>query len=334
MKDVPRIDMPHELADEAFAMEPGTITGPLPTRIGWSSIRVESFEDADPERFEGLKGSLWELVRYRKAEVLRADLGTRLRAAHPVVIDEEVADGIVAERLTDARLMPKVEDPEAVVARVGERTITAGDYGDALKRRWKGVRNEEAALAARPLVLERLIRNELMAGRGPRSGVRRHARRPKRALDAYETQLLVPRFLNEVVAGRPGGHARRRWRPTTRGSKEHFHRPPRVHLGQITVATEEEAERIAELLRQGTDLAWLARQHSTDGFKDAGGDRGWVTPKRSGDALEEALFEAQPGDVLGPRRSGRATSSCGSRPARSRGSTSLEEISGNVRKAV
>jgi parvulin-like peptidyl-prolyl isomerase len=57
---------------------------------------------------------------------------------------------------------------------------------------------------------------------------------------------------------------------------------------------------MAELLRQGTDLAWLARQHSIDGLKESGGDKGWIVPQRRFSALHDALFGAEPGAVLGP----------------------------------
>jgi parvulin-like peptidyl-prolyl isomerase len=79
-----------------------------------------------------------------------------------------------------------------------------------------------------------------------------------------------------------------------------YTKPPRVHLSQITVADEAEAERLAGLLREGADMAWLARQHSIDRFKDAGGARGWTVPARGADPLQDALFEAEPGAVLGP----------------------------------
>ncbi len=88
-----RIDTPHEFQAAIFALEPGALEGPLVTRIGYSVVRVESFAAADPARLDELKPSLRTLVQFRKAEALRADLGTRLRAAHKVVIDEAVAGG-------------------------------------------------------------------------------------------------------------------------------------------------------------------------------------------------------------------------------------------------
>jgi parvulin-like peptidyl-prolyl isomerase len=293
---------------------------------------VESFAEPDPERFEALQPSLRTLVRYRKAEALKDDLGSRLRQAHPVVIDQQAVAAVVAERLPDSRLMPQVEDPESIVARVGEREITAEDYGKALRARWKGVRNVEAARAAKPLVLERLIRDELMISEALSRG---YGDTPEveRVVSASETQLLIPRILSEVVAA-DIEVTQEEMESYYEEHKNQYHRPPRVRIGQITVAERAEAERLAELLRQGADLAWLARQHSIDDFKDAGGDRGWATPKRSGDPIEEALLDAQPGDVLGPAAVGENFLVVRVITREEQGIYDFQEVSGNVRQAV
>ena len=117
--------------------------------------------------------------------------------------------------------------------------------------------------------------------------------------------------------------------------KESYHRPPRLRLRQVTVATEAEAQRLAALVRQGTDVAWLARQHSTDGYKERGRRPGLGDPE---------------GDGRGPR--GRAARGEGRRRARAhrraaegftvvrveareeQGIYDFKEVSGNVRKAV
>jgi parvulin-like peptidyl-prolyl isomerase len=117
-------------------------------------------------------------------------------------------------------------------------------------------------------------------------------------------------------------------------NKQSYHRPPRMRLRQITVATEGEAQRLATLVRQGADVAWLARQHSTDGYKDAGGDRGWVTPKATGEAFEAALFQAKAGDVLGPIPAPEGFSVVRVEAREEQGIYDYKEISGNLRKAV
>jgi peptidyl-prolyl cis-trans isomerase C len=332
VENLARIDTPHEFAATVFALGPGALAGPLVTRIGYSVVRVESIADADPARLDELKPSLRTLVQFRKAEVLRADLGTRLRAAHKVVIDEAALAAIVPERLPDGRLMPKVESRDAVVVRVGDRTITAGRLGQALGQRWGGVANVEAALAAKGIVLDRLVQGELMAAEALARGYG-DSKEAQRALHAAETQLLVSRYLSQVVAAEvrvtPEETAARYER-----DKESYHRPPRLHLRQITVATEEEAQRLATLVRQGADVAWLARQHSTDGYKGAGGDRGWVTPKATGEALEAALLEAKPGDVLGPTAAAEGFTVVRVEAREEQGIYDYNQVSGNVRKAV
>jgi parvulin-like peptidyl-prolyl isomerase len=132
-----------------------------------------------------------------------------------------------------------------------------------------------------------------------------YADRPEVARDVrqYETQLLVQRYLSEVVAAgvtvsEEEIQARYDARPNA------YHRPPRLHLGQITVTTREEAEEVADLLRRGTELAWLARRRSTDRFASKGGDRGWEVPRPGGGGLDDELLRAQPGDVFGPYSSG------------------------------
>jgi peptidyl-prolyl cis-trans isomerase C len=297
VKSLPRIDIPEEIADAVFAMKPGEIGGPLRTRIGWAAIRVEEFGEPAPEDFDKRKRKLQQILALHKTEALRADLARRLRKTHKVSVDREAVDVIGCEPLPDGRLEPQMDDPGAILVRVDDRTIEAEVLANALRRRWKGVRNQEAALAAKPIVLDRLIQNQMMIAEALRRG---YGDTPevKRQVRAFETRQLVPRYLQEVVAA-DIEVTKEEARAYYDEHPEYYRKPPRVHVGQITVKTREEAERLAELLRQGTDLAWLARQHSIDGFKDAGGDRGWVVPGQSG-SLPEGMGDAKPGDVLGP----------------------------------
>jgi parvulin-like peptidyl-prolyl isomerase len=154
-----------------------------------------------------------------------------------------------------------------------------------------------------------------------------------RALYAYETQLLVPPFLDVAVAA-DLEISNEEMESYYEENKNQYRRPPRVRVGQISVATEEEAERLAGLLRQGADLAWLARQHSIDGFKDSGGDRGWMTPGRGGDPIDGALVEAQTGDVLGPEKLGENFLVVRVLAREEQGIYDFQEVSGNIRQEV
>jgi len=332
VKDLARIDMPLEVADSAFSSPKGEVQGPIATRIGWALVRTESVKPADPARLEALRPSVRALVRLRKAEVLRAELGEKLRAAHPVSVDEEVLRSVSVDHLPDLRLVPRVPDPDAVVARVGERTVSAAVLGAALRARWQGVRNEEAARAAVPIVLDRLIRTELMAAEALARGYG-DTKEARRTLHAMETQLLVSRYLREVVAS-DVEVTPEEMKAYYEEHKDSFHRPPRLLLRQVTVATMEEAERVAALLEGGADIAWIARRQSIDGLRDSGGDLGWLVAGRVGVPFADALFEAQPGDVLGPEEGGDGfvVGQVGAREEQ--GIYTFEEISGNVRRAV
>jgi len=298
VRDLARVDIPPELAEVAFDSPPGQIVGPIRTGLGWATIRTDSVADADPERFTALERRVREVVRFRKAEELRAELGRQVRDTRLDLLNYEVVESVGVERVPDGRLMAKFDDPDAVVARLGERTIKAAELGRALQLRWRGVRNEEAALAARPIVLERLLRDQLMLAEALHRG---YGETPAvhRAVQAYERQLLVPRFLREVVADGISVDETEA-RAFYEANLEAFRKPARLHIGQITVESEQEAEEMVTLLEQGADLAWLARQHSIDGLKEAGGDKGWVIPQTNFSALHNALADATTGDVLGP----------------------------------
>ncbi len=63
------------------------------------------------------------------------------------------------------------------------------------------------------------------------------------------------------------------------------------------------AESIFERAVGGEDFGDLAREESEDGSARTGGDLGWLQRGRMVKALDEAVFEAEEGEILGPVRS-------------------------------
>ncbi len=296
---VARADLLREIAELAFALSPGELGGPVRTDLGWSILRVDGFAEPAPESFEQVRGPLANLIRARKSGRLRAELAERLRRDHPVRLDDERIASIRPGRLPDGRLAPNVPDRSAVVVKIGERhSITAGQLADALLLRWSGVRSEEAAAASVPMVVERLVEEGLMVAEAEKT-YKTGTPEIEAQVRAYETRLLAQRYRQELVAAAVVV-TDEEVRAYYDDNLERFARPPRVHLRQITVTTAEEAERIAKLLREGADPAWLARQHSVDRFRDRGGDRGWAAAGPGPDALSAQLVSASPGDVIGP----------------------------------
>ncbi|HUP43787.1 MAG TPA: peptidyl-prolyl cis-trans isomerase [Thermoanaerobaculia bacterium] len=332
VQSLPRSDLQRAIAEVAFGLEPGKTFGPVATEIGWAVLEVAAFEPPDEERFAAVRREIAETVRFRKAEAAREALGVLLRERHTVTVDADAVASIARERLPDGRLVPRPADPSAAVARIGERRITAEAFARALMVRWAGVRNEVAAEAAAPIVLDRMIAGELLAAEALARG---YGETPGalRELRAYETRLLVNSYLDQVLA--PTIEVRREeMEANYEARRESFGKPPRLRLAQITVPTREEAERIAQLAAEGADFAWLARRHSTDGYREAGGDKGWVEPRPGVDALNEALLAASVGDVLPPFETAESAVVHKVTAREERGVYAFEEVSGNVRRAV
>jgi parvulin-like peptidyl-prolyl isomerase len=299
VNSIAQVDLGRDVAQLVFSLEPGAAGGPVQTDLGWSVVRAESFLAADPVRFASAESTVRSLLRQRKATELSNALARKLRERHPVAIDEDVVEAMVPERQSDGRLLPTIPPPDTIVATIGkEGRLSAEEYRQALLARWSGVRSEEAAVAAAPIILDRLIERELLLAEALARG---YADDPSvtRAAHDYETQLIIPRYLEEVI-GADVEVTEEEKRAYYEEHENEFRIPPRIRLSQITVGSREEAERIAELLREGTDVAWLAARSSTDRFKEIAGDRGWYTPKPGQEDFNAALLEAEVGEVLEP----------------------------------
>jgi parvulin-like peptidyl-prolyl isomerase len=332
MKPAPRIDLQREVAETAFSMQVGELGGPIRTPLGWVVFRVEAFEGADPARLEELRPTLNALIRQTKTKALRAELVANAREHHPVRVNQDAVAAITPKRLPDARLIPEVPDPDAVVVAVGGHSVLASDYGAALIGRWKGVRNEEAAVVAAPIVLNGLIQQKLLLAEALRREFDQR-QTVQRRIHAHETRLLVARYLEEVVAASVEVK-HEELRAYYEAQKNDFLRPPRLRLGQITVEQLEQAERIRDLLRDGADLGWLAEQHSIDGFEAKGGDRGWFEPTPGLDSFNDRLLESEVGDVLEPFGLEGHFAVIKVLAREEQGPYPYEQISGNIRQAA
>jgi len=331
-ENVPRIDVYREIEKEVFGLEPGETAGPISIRLGWALVQLEALVEAADEDFPGVEKRIREEASFREADALRKELFKRLRDTLVVSVDSESAD-VGCERRGDGSLSPIVAEPAAIVAEVDGRTVTAAAFGEALGERWKQMRNQEAALASRQLVLDRIINFELMTAEALRRG---YGETPEvdRAVKSYLTELLVPRFLSEVL-GATIEVTPEEMEDFYQENRDRFRRPPRVMLGQVTVQSSDEADQVAELLRQNSDLAWVATRYSIDKYKEQGGKRGWVVADITQGELRESLQSAEPGTVLGPFVNGENRFSVLRVEAKEdQGHYTLVEVSGNVREMV
>jgi len=333
LESVPKKDLQLAIADVVFSLAPNEVAGPIETDLGWSILVPQSFEGPDPAIYDETRPMLVRLVRQRQEAAARQKLLERLRERHAVTIDREVVDSMQPVRRPDGRLTAESPGTGVVVARIGDGiTLSGDDYAVALEARWRSIPDEVAARAAGPIILETLINERLLLAEAYSRGYQ-DLPVVQRALHGLETELLIPKYLSLVLAA--GIEVSdEEMRAYYEESKSDFRRPPRVQLGQITVPTREVADTVATALRGGTDLAWLAARHSTDGLKEKGGVKGWTEVKMDGGPLSSALLEAAAGTVLDPYQEEDAWVVYKVIAREEQGIYSYPEVSGNMREAV
>jgi peptidyl-prolyl cis-trans isomerase C len=76
---------------------------------------------------------------------------------------------------------------------------------------------------------------------------------------------------------------------------------PRLRARHLLVASPEEADAARERIQGGDEFAVVAAEVSLDpGSSESGGDLGWFTEGMMVESFEQAAFQAQVGEVVGP----------------------------------
>lgn len=207
------------------------------------------------------------------------------------------------------------EDAAKVLARVGDRTITLGDYAAALDRMDRFERLRYQTPDRRKQLLEEMIEVELLAREAERRGL---AARP-------ETQELVRQILRDEVLRDLREHQPKLEdipvsdvRAYYEAHRADFREPERRRISVILVPSRGAAERVLAEARDADTARWgdLVKKYSTQKPDDPSflppselaGDVGLVTPPSWGktdnprvdEAVRAAAFEIdRVGGVLG-----------------------------------
>ena len=157
---------------------PATSRDPSSPASAGRVVRVESFGPADPARLDELRPSLRTLVRFRKAEVLRAELGARLRARTPGR-DRRGRGGGDRPRAAPRRTADA--EGRGPRTRWSRASATArsppSSLGQALGLRWKGVRERGGGPRGQAHRPRPAGPGGADGGRGPGPRLRGHAAR-------------------------------------------------------------------------------------------------------------------------------------------------------------
>lgn len=173
-----------------------------------------------------------------------------------------------------------------VLAKVGDRTITLGDYATVLARMDRFERLRYQTADRRKQLLDEMINVELLAGEAERRGL----------TDRPETKELVRQILRDAVIAElrqkepavgdiPQGDVRAYYD----AHRADFKEPPRRRISHIAVRDRATAERVLELAKNSSAKDWgaLVQKYSVDkppadAPVELAGDLGLVTPPSAG----------------------------------------------------
>jgi peptidyl-prolyl cis-trans isomerase C len=192
------------------------------------------------------------------------------------------------------------------LAKVGDRTITLGEYAAVLQRMDQFERLRYQSAERRRLLLDEIIRVELLAAEATRRGLDKDPQTIERIRQVLRDELLI-----RVRAGLPGaaeipeGEVRAYYEQ----HRDEFLEPERRRVAAIVLDSEAQAERVLVAATRASPAEWgrLVRQHSLPSSSPAvasqplelAGDLGIVSRVESGrdaagrvpEPVRQAVFE-------------------------------------------
>jgi len=158
---------------------------------------------------------------------------------------------------------PRPLSPELaakVLAKVGDRTITLGEYAATLERMDPFERLRYQSPDRRKQLLDEMIEVELLAQEARRRGLDKKPETEERL-----RQLMRDELLGDVKKGIPGPSElpEPEVRAYYEGHKDEFNEPERRRVAAITLASEAEAKRVLAQAQGATAEAWgkLVERH-------------------------------------------------------------------------
>ncbi len=195
---------------------------------------------------------------------------------------------------------PKV--PEDAVAMVGDRPITQAQVQKHIDRLPPVLRQQYASAEKRRLLLDALIRNEVLLQEARRRGLDKDPDYQQ----TMEQQLIAKLLAHEVDGQKAGASAASGVSDAEvaahyEANRAAFTAPEQVRISQIVVPDRALADRLLKQVRQlrkndAAGFAALAAKHSTDApSRERGGDAGFLTAdtRMHSPTVRAAAFAAQ-----------------------------------------
>ena len=284
-----RDELPKEIADAAFGMKEGEISGLINTAHGFHIIKLEerrvpaeTISDKEKKRTERVIFS--EKEREKNKEYL-----TKLRETAKVTINEDILKNIKRDEEFDGG--------KGIAATVEGEDIKKDEVLARLRSAPLG-RDEDEMDRLKKLVIDSLINQRLLDREVDRRNYEKNEDFSYSLLIAKEA-VLNRLFKNKIIAAaiKVDDEEIRRYYDD---NKKLFKEPEKIRMSTIKIKEKEKAERIIGELKKGADFDITASDISNTSVVSKGEDTGWLYVNMMPPDIKDGLNEMEVGEIYGP----------------------------------
>ena len=174
--------------------------------------------------------------------------------------------------------------PETILASFREQTITLGEFNQI----WEEVPEDYKLQLDKSLVLDQMISEKLLIQEAKYMGLEEDndvLEQIKKITEQILVQVLIEREILDKIKVNDEEVLE-----YYEQNKDSFTEKEQVHLYNILLETEEEAQDVLEQLKAGGDFSEIAKEKSTGPSAAQGGDLGYLTKGTIIPEIEEVVF--------------------------------------------
>jgi peptidyl-prolyl cis-trans isomerase C len=216
----------------------------------------------------------------------------------PILAQEETATPEISSNANTTETNPTENNstkttlpPETILASFGGQTITLGEFNQL----WEQIPEEYKLQLDKTIVLNQMISERLLIQEAKNMGLEEDKdvlEQIKKMTEQILVQALIQKDILDKVQV-----SDEEVEKYYKENQDKFTEKEQVHLFNILVKTEEEAQDILEQLKAGEDFGEIAKTKSTGPSASKGGDMGFISKESTIPKIDEAVFALEIGEL-------------------------------------
>ena len=183
--------------------------------------------------------------------------------------------------------------PETILASFGEQTITLGEFNQV----WEQVPEDYKLQLDKSMVLDQVISEKLLIQEAKNMGLEKD-NDVLEQIEKMTEQILVQALLQREILDKVDVNDEE-VSEYYEQNKDSFTEKEQIHLYNILLESEEEAQDILEQLKTGGDFIEIAKEKSTGPSAAQGGDLGYLSKGSLIPEIEDEVFTLEVGGLSG-----------------------------------